>query len=251
MKKQIKLPSADLGYLNQVNIELEMRAKHYDALTTSSGDHHEEVVLSILKDLMEEDPYKLTTIDLMYLFTLVKISSIGSVLHVTTRCPQIVATPNGNTRVCGAKYAFNFSLAKDNDVIYRDPSTPAPKFTLTVNGTPEEFSIKLPTMATEIELLNTLDAEGKSRKEVLLKDRPAAMRYSRARMAAHFVSNNHTQEEIVKAIEDMSYREMSELTALIKSVNSYGLRQKVFTCTCKECGGVFDYRLPLFFGISM
>lgn len=249
MKKQVKLPSGVLGYLNQINIDLEMKAKHYDLLTTVTGDHYEEAVLSILSDLMDEDPYQLTQIDLMYVFTLVKIASIGDKLTVPLRCPNTLVTKSGSYRVCGAKQKFEFSIAESDDVKFY--SGTLPEFTLSIGDKEETFSLKLPSMSSEIELLSELEAEGKTRKEVLLQNKQALNTYSKKRLVAHILSNNHTPAELYAALENSSYKKILELTSKVKDLNSYGLVHTTFNLTCKECGGTFVYRLPLFFGLSL
>lgn len=249
MKKQIRLPSGALGSLSVVNIDLEMRAKHYDLLTTVSPDHNEECVLSILKDLMEEDPYQLTQIDLMYLFTLVKLASIGDELRVETHCPLLLTTKTGSYRPCNTKHSLTFSLSESEDLKMFKGKIPT--FTLPVNGKDEIFNLNLPTMATEIELLEELTASGKSRKEALLQDKASLTQYAKKRMVAHLVSNQFTKEQLLTALEESSFKKITELTALVRELNSYGLIHKTFEITCKECGGKYTYRLPLLFGLSL
>lgn len=249
MKKQIKLPSGVLGYLNQINIDLEMKAKHYDLLTTVTGDHYEEAILSILKDLMDEDPYQLTQIDLMYVFTLVKIASIGDRLSVNVRCPNTLVTKSGSYRVCGSKQKFDFSLSESEDVKFF--SATAPVFSMEVLGTEETFTLKLPNMSTEISLLEALEVGGKTRREVISQDKQALNLYAKKRLVAHLLSNNHSSEELFAALAESSYKKVTELTNQVKELNSYGLTHTTFNLTCKECGGTFTYRLPLFFGLSL
>ena len=64
MTKNIILPAPQLSQLKSVNVDLNMTGRHYAFLATSEGQIPEEVVLSIVKDLMVEDANKLTLTEL-------------------------------------------------------------------------------------------------------------------------------------------------------------------------------------------
>lgn len=251
MKKKIKLPSGRLGSIPEgyIDIDLEMKARHYDALTTITGDHYEEVVLSILKDLMEQDPYKLTNCDLQYVFTLVKIASISSTLKITLHCPQKLLLPNNTQRVCNADITFGYSLAKDDDVVYCELKE-LPTVTLPIGDKEETFAVHFPTMTQEIELLEKYETAGHDRKS-LLTDKAVTAQYAKERMAMHLITNQYTRDELVAAINDTSFKKLKEITDVIRDLDKYGLKHKEVKCTCKECGGTFNYRLPLFSGLSV
>ena len=77
MRKTIKLPAPQLSQLKEVNVDLDMTGEHYMQIASSEGQVPEDVALSIVKDLMEEDANKLTMAELRYIFMLIKIN-VGS-----------------------------------------------------------------------------------------------------------------------------------------------------------------------------
>ena len=250
MKKQIALPSGALGYLNKINIDLEMTGKHFDALNLISDDHYEDTVLSILKDLMEEDPYLLTQIDLMYVFTLVKCSSLGDKIEVTAQCPNtVVISDSGSTarRACLAKHRFSIRQVEDDVIMFTGK---VPAFELEVAGIPYTFELRYPSMFTEIELLNYFEEQGKSRKDIL-NDKETQLLYAKRRMAAAIKTNDFSIDQLVEALTKASFRKNAELAEKVKDLQKYGIKHKVYSIRCKECGGSFDYHLPLLAGISL
>lgn len=251
MKKKIKIPSGILGHIpgGYINIELEMKSSHYDDLTTAGQDHFESSVLSILKELMEEDPYLLTQQDLLYVFTLVKISSIGSNLKITTRCPTLIQLQDNTHRLCGNKITFGYSLAKDDDVVYFDGKE-RPQFKMLVNDKEETFALQLPTMTKELEILETFENLGITRKQ-LLEDKSQASKYAKMRMVAHLVTNQFTEAELLEALNNGPFSKMNELADLVKEISKYGIKHKNITLHCPACGADFDYHLPLFAGLSV
>ena len=61
MKRTIKLPAPQLSILKEVNLDLDMTGRHYAQLASSEGQLPEDVVLSILKDLVDEDANQLNS----------------------------------------------------------------------------------------------------------------------------------------------------------------------------------------------
>lgn len=250
MKKQITLPSGKLGQLGRINIELEMSGNHYDALTTLQGDHQEEVVLSILGDLMDEDPYQLTQIDLMYIFTLVKLATLGPNLTVNTACPAKIVTPSG-IRVCSTPYKFTINLQED-DVEYFPKGEKVPTFTMKVGEKEETFELQLPTMAKEIECLGEFEKDGTTRREILSdKNKTKLNEYTKRRCILHLKTNSYTEQQLYEALCASSFKTITTLNERVLDLAKYGLKHKVYACTCKECGGKFNYRLPLLAGLSL
>ena len=89
MRKTIKSPTPQLSILKEINIDLDMTGRHYALLASCEGQLPEDVVLSILKDLVEEDANKLTLSELRYLFMLVKINSLENKYVISVECTHI------------------------------------------------------------------------------------------------------------------------------------------------------------------
>jgi hypothetical protein len=82
MKTKFKLAGGPLSYLKEVTVDLELKGKHFDVLSQASDENYERAVLSVLADLMDEDPFQLTSTELYHIFLLVKLASLGPKLNM-------------------------------------------------------------------------------------------------------------------------------------------------------------------------
>ena len=71
MRKTITLPTPQLSYYKEVNVDLDMKGNHYLELGEARGKIPEEVALSIVRSLMEEDANKLTINDTIELISFI------------------------------------------------------------------------------------------------------------------------------------------------------------------------------------
>lgn len=253
MKKLVKLPSGDLGYLGSVHIELEMKAKHFDMLSLARDGYYQESVLSVLRDLMDEDPWLLTYTDMVTLFTLIKCSSLGDKMVVTANCPNSVRLADGSTRQCGSKVKFDVRVT-DSDIIYKKESDVIPDFTMKIGDTVEVFKIKLPSMTQETELLESYYERGYTSNDILGKNpetKEIALEFSKKRLLSHLHTNKYSLDDLMGAWSEMPMKDVAKLNEACLKASKYGISHKKYIVQCKECGGKFDYRLPLSAGLVM
>ena len=260
MKTPFQLATGPLSYLKEVTIDLELKGKHFDELLVADENTYERAVLSVLKDLMDEDPFQLTLREVYHLFTMVKISSLGTKLSLNVKCRHVLhdQTPTGaSQRECGALNPVEYSLV-DSDVERAPADFKAPEITFNYGGSEQVYEVRPPTMAQELDLLSYFQERGISKDE-LVNNKLMALEYSKHRILIHLVNketgnrffDRKQREDAVKAIADNSLRFMKDAGDAMELVNSFGISTKRMNIVCKECGGKISYRLPLPSGLSM
>jgi len=260
MKTKFQLATGPLSYLGEVTIDLEMKGKHFDELVVADKNTYERAVLSVLGDLMDEDPYQLTMQELYHLFLLVKVTSLGSKLSMNISCTHLVrdrSLTGDSYRECGASNSIEYSLL-DSDIVYapRDYKIPAIEFVY--GGVKQLYEVRPPTMVQELDLLAYFQERGIS-KEALTSDKLMILEYAKHRILLH-LKNKETgdrffdrkqRENAIKDIEDNSLLFMKQAGDFMEEVNSFGVSNKRMNLVCKECGGKLSFRLPLSAGLSM
>jgi hypothetical protein len=257
MRKTIRLPAPQLSQLKEVNIDLDMTGRHYALLAESEGQLPEDVALSILKDLIEEDANKLTLTELRYLFILVKINNLENDYTVTLTCQHT----NKKGKVCGCinKMQVFLSDADLNDT----PSDYVPPKILFRSGnketgfTEKEYSVIPPTMNWESALYNFFQTEYNATQEQIIEDKKLAFNYTFLRGLLHLIdSDGHRLVKDTDNFKDLlSYLDVNKFTIinhlyeLVNEVGKYGVQNKVYEIKCKECGGSIIFQLPLLNGL--
>lgn len=262
MRKLIKSPTPELSQLKQFNVDLDMTGAHYITLATSDNTNPEEIMLSILKDLVEEDANQLTLPEARYLFMLIKINSLENNYTATIRCKRI--NPKTND-VCDCENTFPIVLS-DADLNCTPKGYKVPKIKLNVikndEQKEEEFSIIPPIISMEIVLKDWLLQQKGYSIECLDKNNEefnakAALEYTWLRSMLHLVNRNGERfvseindfENALKCMELNTYSTVSSLYKYAIEVDSFGVQPKDYEFTCKECGGKLTFRLPLFHGL--
>lgn len=253
MKKTIELVAPELSQLKKVNIDLEMTGKHYMELATLKGQLPEDIALSILKDLMEEDANKLTLAELRYLFTLVKINSMEDKYTVELQCTHEV-----NGKKCGAINEVKVSLS-EADLVRTPRHYKVPKINFVVDGVEKEYKVMPPEMGMESTILNYLVVDKGIDYEKISTDKQCAFVFSCIRALAHLIDKDG--ERVIKNVSDIEnyekfmaenkYLTMQNLLKYCLEVDSYGVKAKDYEVKCKECGGILTFRLPLLYGLTM
>jgi len=254
MKKNIKLPAPQLSILKEVNIDLDMKGRHYAEIATSEGQIPEEVALSIVNDLMDEDANKLTLNELRYLFTMVKINSLENNYKVTIICTHI----KEDGKSCGHENVCDVRLS-DADLKIPEKKYKPPVINFIYEDIEKEYTVIPPTVDMECALLTWFLTEKGIQKDELVKDKKASFDFTYIRSVMHLI-DKETNERAVKDITDFqvaldsldknNYSVVHKLYEYIDEVNSYGLAPKIYEIECKECGGKLIYHLPLLDGLS-
>ena len=252
MKKLIKFPAPELSQLKEVNIDLDMTGRHYALLATCEGQVPEDVVLSILKDLIEEDANQLTLSELRYLFMLVKINSMEGNYFLNIECTH----RNKKGVICGHDNKFQGTLA-DADLNPTPSEYKVPTITFVIGDTEKEYKIMPPTMDMESKLYNYFQTEKNAEPEQIAKDKELSFEYTFIRAMMHLiddkdnriVTNETKYEDLFAYLEVNKYQRITELYNKVIEVNKFGVQNKVYTIKCEECGGTLVFQIPLLAGL--
>lgn len=252
MRKTILLPAPQLSCYKEVNVDLDMTGAHYILLSESKGRVPEEVALSIVRDLMEEDANKLTINDLRYVFTLIKINSLENDYSATVRCT--IVKPGG--AVCGHENTCDVRLS-DSDLNCAPDGYAVPEISLYAGGKERKFKVMPPTCDIEIGLYDYFTTKKGKTAEELNGDSSASMEFALIRAVCHLVG-----EDGERLIDDLSkfdgaldvirankFAKVTELLKLANEVGAFGVQNKEYTIVCKECGGTLRFRLPFLHGL--
>ena len=260
MKSKFQLASGPLSYLKEVTLDLELKGKHFDQLVVADQDSYERAVLSVLQDLMDEDPYQLTMSELYHVFFYVKVSSLGSSLPMSMRCRHMTEDISQTGRIrreCGALNKVDYSLI-DSDVIHAPKDYKIPTIEFTHGGKKTLYEVRPPTMTQELDLLAYYSERGVS-KEALTEDKLITLEYAKHRILLHLKAvdsgdrffDREQRERALKDIAESSLLFMKKASEYMEEVNSFGISNKRMSVVCKECGGKSSFRLPLWAGISV
>ena len=258
MTKFIKLPAPMLSQLKEVNIDVDMKGRHYAEIATSDGQIPEEVALSILKDLMKEDANKLTLNELRYLFMLVKINSLENNYTATVICTHPKKGGKDPNKNCGCENTIKIRLS-DADLNIPPKNYKPPVIKFNFDGTEKEYSVLPPTVDMECAVLNWFLTEKGITREELLIDKKNSFDFTYVRSVMHLVDKT-TGERAVKEITDFEialksldnniYSIVHKLYEYVEEVGKYGLEPKTYEIDCKECGGKLTFHLPLLHGLA-
>ena len=259
MRKTIKMPAPQLSWLKEVNIDLDMTGRHYALLASCEGQLPEDVALSILKDLMEEDANKLTLTELQYLFMLVKINSLENNYVVDVECPH-----------CNKTNSVKILLS-DADLNPTPSDYEVPKILFRDKDTEKEYSVMPPTMDKISHLYDYFVTEKNADQDKITNDKALLFDFSVLYGLLHLVDSNGNpfvkDTDNFNDLLDTSLLEdnktpkptvlnmnkhstIRKLLELVAEVGSYGVQKKTYDTKCKECGGRFIFPLPLLYGVS-
>jgi hypothetical protein len=253
MIKNIKLPAPQLSQLKEVNVKLDMTGRHYRLLATSQNELPEEVILSITKDLLQEDATKLTLNEIRYIFTLIKINSLENEYKVRVMCKNY----NPKTKkTCGEINDIQVALSdSDLNKTPEDYKVPEIEFCYEEEK-PETFYVMPPTIDTEIALMKLFTIE-RNKDTSVFTDLNESMDYTLCLALLHLVDRYGERmikqfssiEDILKFTDINTYAATGKLINLMNEVESFGVQNKIYECTCKECGSKLSYQIPLLNGL--
>lgn len=247
MNKQIDLPAPSLSALKKVHLTMDMTGKHYELLAAYEGGSPEQVILSILTDLMEEDANKLTREEANYLFTLVRIASLGDDIPMNITCPHCKHEGKATAKLSATDL-------KTTPILYKIPTV---EWVCERGKEPETFQIVPPPLAMEVSLFDWfLTTQDKTRQQ-LLSEKPLLMMFSMLKALLHLTRRDGTRfiettDDFQMAHETLSfnpYRTTAQLDTYQTEVDSFGMKPNRHTYRCKECGGTSTFHLPLLYGL--
>lgn len=252
MRKTLTSPAPQLSQLKTFNIDLDMTGRHYALLASCEGQVPEEVALSILKDLLEEDANKLTLAELRYLFMMVKINSMENEYTVFVTCTH--NKEDGTPCKHESKYKVHLS---DNDLNKTPNDYKVPTIIWRTEEAEKEYLIMPPTMDLESKLYEYFQTDKNISFDKISEDKQAAFEFTFIRDAMHLVDKDGNRlvnldtnlSEVNKYLDSNKYKTIQKLYELCSQVDSYGVQNKIYKMKCKECGGNLVFHLPLLNGL--
>jgi len=258
MKVNVQLAAPSLSRVGKVSLETEMTAAHYMLLAGKTSSN-EVLVENILSDLVDCDASQLNLTEIYHLFTLVKCVSLGGKLGIRLSCPCKV-----KDSVCGSDIQFEYRL-EEGDVLREPKGYKVPTVQWDFGNGLQTWSVIPPALEAESFLFDWFETEKEvTRENIISKNDPdmlgIRLEYSQLRSLLHLCTED--KEPFIKNISDyqsaldsfkLKTNTFSSINSLLKYVNeeaSFGVNNKTINIVCKECGGNFNYHLPLLSGIS-
>lgn len=255
MKKTIILPAPELSQLKQVTVDLDMTGRHYQLLATSEGMISEDVALSIVNDLLDEDANKLTMNELRYIFMLIKINSLENQYEAKVTCTR----KDKDGKTCNHTNTYKLYLSDaDLNKTPRHYKVPTIEFT-TENDELKQYRVMPPTMDMESALISWYLNDKNVSIEQLSEDKNVAFDYQCIRAIMHLVDDKGNRvvdtltdfEYVFKFLDLNTYQTMNKLYELVLEVSSFGVQNKLYEFKCEECGGTLVFQLPLLYGLTV
>ena len=264
MKRTIKLPAPQLSYLKEVNIDLDMTGRHYALLASCEGMLPEDVALSILKDLMEEDANKLTLPELRYLFMMVKINSLENKYGIDIQCQHIKGKG-----LCNAMNHVDILLS-DADLNPTPSDYEPPKINFRRDDKEKEYTVMPPTVKRISELYDFFLTKKNANQEKIINDKTLSFEFTFLQGLLHlvdkegnpFVKDDDNFADLLDTglCEDsktpkptvLNINKLNTITKLLEyviEVDSYGVQPTAIDIKCKECGGRIIVQVPLLNGL--
>jgi hypothetical protein len=266
MKRTFKMPAPQLSYLKEVNIDLDMSGRHYALLAKAKGKLPEDVALSILKDLMEEDANMLTLAELRYLFMMVKINNLENDYVVNIECQNINTKKK---KICGCMNQVLVKL-QDTDLNPTPSDYTPPKIKFRRDGTEKEYSVIPPTVKQISQLYDFFVTQKSADQIKIINDDVLSDEFNFLYGILHlrdnegncFVKDTDNFEDLldIGLCEDgktpkptvRNLNKFSVIRELLKDVievGAYGVQETVVDANCKECGGRMIVPIPLLDGL--
>lgn len=255
MIKTIKLPAPELSKLKEVTVDLEMNGEHYIQLATCEGKLPEEVVLSILKDLVKEDANELTLAEARYIFMMVKINSLEDNLYANVQCTHVV-----NGKPCEHENHFHIRLS-DADLHSTPKHYKIPTCEIVVEKEKKEFKVIPPSIKTEVSIFDWFLTTKGIAPEDLFENKELSVAYGWLRALCHLVDVNSNEplidgekfkfENAEDCMKENKFSTILDLNKKVDEVDSFGVQNQKYTFECEECGGKLTFQIPLLYGLSL
>ena len=270
MKKTIRLPAPQLSILKEVTIDLDMTGRHYALLASCEGQTPEDVALSILKDLVEEDATQLTLPEVRYLFMLVKINSLENHYSVNVICNNMVHTKDKDgkefEKECDCVNHYDVFLS-DADLNPTPPNYEVPIVKFNRDGVEKDYKVLPPAIVEESKLYNYFLTERGANQEQIMQNKELLYEFSFLRALLHlvdeeghrfvkpddnynvFIDKSSPKENPNTLYNLNNYQVITKIFDAVMEVNEYGVQPKIYELKCKECGGTVLFQLPLLNGL--
>ncbi len=267
MKSLFELATGELSILKKVHLEPIMKGRHFDVLTLGDQENFEQVVVSILRDLMDEDPEELTMQELYHVWTFVKISTLGPTLSVSANCPKEVGFKDENnnraSKICNTLLETTIDLASESDIcrLPKNYKVPSLDFLVKKEEGTKKYYFRPPPVREEMLLIARFQEAGVSRMDLidLTKDLKSTFSYSKHRMLLHvtdekgnflFFNHEDREEAIHFLLEENPLTIMASFTRIVKELATFGVVTKAKDVVCSSCNSSIKLSLPLKSGLA-
>lgn len=247
MTKIIELPAQQLSRLKKVHMSFDLTGKHYEMLASYDGGAPEQLVLSILMDCVKENVALLSRQEALYLFTLLRITSIDSYADFSYVCSH-----------CGKKQTVKVNLG---DVSINNPKKkykiPSIEWQTKINEKKNEYSVLPLPLATEVMILDWFAVKLDISRDSLIKDKKYLTKYQIIKAIASLVAKDGSKvietTENLNDIDDMlsfnDYSTVKKLMNYYEEVDNFGMGDNIQTVKCKGCGETNKFHLPMLYGL--
>jgi hypothetical protein len=267
LKTTYRLCGGPLSFIKEVHLETLMTVEHFDTLALISDDDAERGALSVLKDLMEEDPFLLSMRELYHVFMIVKVSSFGPDVPVMVPCPHTILEPEGKGVVaCGNSINATYSLA-ESDLVYAPEGFEIPTVEIAldilgrITDKPVVYTVRPPTMTDELDLLTMYQEQGVQRRDLsdLVNHRDLVLGYARHRMLLYLreketgagFADREGRNKALEGLKKLPVSVLRELTKAVNEVDAFGVLSPRHQVVCDKCGKSVTFRTGLLSGVSL
>jgi len=246
MITQIPVPSGPLSLYPVVSMDTDLTGEHHDVLLSAQDNMFERAVASVLGSLLKTgDINQLSLIDLIYLFFVVRSSSVSPVYNSTWKCARIVEQGRVKSE-CGCTNKFKISLPKIK-TRFIPKGFAYPKYKVVVDGIDTEVFARILTVADEFSVLDNLEEMGLTKESMRTSEN--LYKFSRARIlqSMSFTDarvNAYPTEKKDEVLRQLPFTIVTKLFADLKAVDSYGPDLTPIDVTCSHCKGVSRLSIP-------
>lgn len=246
MITEVKLPSGHLGKFPIVSLNTEMTGEHHEMLLSSPPRLFERTLASVVGSLLTVgDVNRISLADLIYLFFIVRASSISPVYKTKWTCARTVGT-GANKGDCGAENPFTLNLGKLHTE-FVSKGFDYPRYPVIVDGVDTMVHAKLLTVSEEFGVLDALAEENITKES--LKNPEDMYKYARLRLVHSLTFgdariNDYDFERKSQVLNGLPFQTVNKLFADGKALGGYGPDLSPVKVTCAKCKGESRLSIP-------
>jgi len=246
MITQIPIPSGPLSMYPIVSMDTDLTGEHHDILLSAQDNMFERAVASVLGSLLKVgDINQLSLIDLIYLFFIVRSSSISPIYNTTWKCARIVEQGRVKSE-CGCSNKFKLSLPKIKTT-FIPKGFVYPKYKVVVDGIDTEVFVRILTISDEFAVLDGLEEEGITKEAMRTSENLYKFSRTRVLQAMSFTDarvNAYPIDKKEDVLKQLPFSIVTKLFADLKAVDSYGPNLEPTSVICSHCKGVSRLSIP-------
>lgn len=237
---KVDLPLGPIDEVRSVELELEMKARHYQQIVMSSTDMIDRTLISILNELIVDgtDVFSLNRKDYEYLVALIRVATFG---------PEVSLDWVHRVRKDGSKCGCHNQVTLDLSTFQpKEFRSSLPK--VSVLG--KTYYVRPCSMETEISVVESL--VGTSSRADFFSSLDNVAKYTDAKLSTYLVdsSGSRVATDLASAtdfyksvIAECSVQEYRSLISVVNDLDSYGYSFEA-EAVCSKCKEEGSYRVP-------